>query len=144
MSYIIFYYIIMLCFQRQPPLFLKVSQIPQESTFVGVNFLKSCRPAGLFHVCFFLYPIVHVNYVKCYCLHKHFYGFLEIDLWKLRKKTHIEHIHICGSQTFWSFMKFYFLHIVKVCFLSLKNSHYAYIPMYMHKALPTLWNEKER
>ena len=25
-----------------------------------------------------------------------------------------------------------------------KNSHYAYIPTYMHKALPTLGNEKEQ
>ena len=28
----------MLCFQRQPPLFLKVSQIPQEKTCIGVFF----------------------------------------------------------------------------------------------------------
>ena len=27
--------------------------------------------------------------------------------------------------------------------LSLKNSHHAYIPPYMHKTLPTLGNEKE-
>ena len=28
--------------------------------------------------------------------------------------------------------------------LSLKNSHYAYIPPDMHKTLPTLGNEKEQ
>ena len=28
--------------------------------------------------------------------------------------------------------------------LSLKNSHYAYIPLYMDKTLPTLGNEKEQ
>ena len=28
--------------------------------------------------------------------------------------------------------------------LSLKNSHYAYIPPHMHKTLPTLENEKEQ
>ena len=28
--------------------------------------------------------------------------------------------------------------------LSLKNSHYAYIPPYMHKTLPTLGNEREQ
>ena len=40
-------------------------------------------------------------------------------------------------------MKFYCVHIVKVWFfLSLKNSHYAYIPLYMHKTLPILGNEK--
>ena len=47
------------------------------------------------------------------------------------------------SQAFWSFMKFYFVHIVKVS-LSLKNSYYAYIPPYMNKTLPTLGNEKEQ
>ena len=40
-------------------------------------------------------------------------------------------------------MKFYFVHIVKV-FLSSRNSHYAYIPPYMHKTFPTLGNEKEQ
>ena len=28
--------------------------------------------------------------------------------------------------------------------MSLKNSHYAYIPRHMHKALKTLGNEKEQ
>ena len=28
--------------------------------------------------------------------------------------------------------------------LSLKNSHYAFIPLYMHKTIPTLENEKEQ
>ena len=46
-------------------------------------------------------------------------------------------IYIYGLQTFWSFMKFYFVHIVKVCFV-FQNSHYAYIPPYMHKTFPTL------
>ena len=40
-------------------------------------------------------------------------------------------------------MKFYFVHIVKVCFV-LKNSDYAYIPPYKHKTLPTLGNKKEQ
>ena len=40
-------------------------------------------------------------------------------------------------------MKFYYVHTVKVCFV-FKNSHYDYIPMYMHKSLPTLGNEKEQ
>ena len=41
-------------------------------------------------------------------------------------------------------MKFYFVHVLKVCFV-IKN-HYAcaYIPLYMHKTLPTLGNEKEQ
>ena len=54
------------CFQKQPSLFLKVSQIPRENICVGV----SCRSAGLFHVCFSLYLIIHVNYVKSHCLYK--------------------------------------------------------------------------
>ena len=40
-------------------------------------------------------------------------------------------------------MKFDFVHIVKV-YSVFKNSHYAYIPPYMHKTLPTLVNEKEQ
>ena len=40
-------------------------------------------------------------------------------------------------------MKFYFVHIVKVCFV-LKNYYYAYIPPYMHKTLPALGNVKEQ
>ena len=59
------------------------------------------------------------------------------DFWKRWKNTHSFHnIHI-------SFLKFYFVHIVKVCFVS-KNIYYAYIPPYMHKTLPTLGNEKEQ
>ena len=77
---------------------------------------------------------------------EHFYGFSERDLWKRWKKniyfTTVD-IYIYGSQTFWSFMKFYFVHIVKVCFV-LKNYYYAYIPPYMHKTLPALGNEKEQ
>ena len=78
---------------------------------------------------------------------EHFLGFSEHDLWKLRKKpihftTDIS-VNIYGLQIFSSFMQFYFVHIVKVCFV-FKNSRYAYIPPYMHKTLPTLGNEKEQ
>ena len=41
-------------------------------------------------------------------------------------------------------MRIYFVHIVKVCFVFMLNSHYAYIPPYMNKTLPTLGNEKEQ
>ena len=47
-------------FQKQPPLFLEVSQIQQENTCTGVSFYKSCRPAGPLHVCFSWYLIIHV------------------------------------------------------------------------------------
>ena len=47
---------------------------------------------------------------------EYFYGFSESDLRKRRKKNihfNISNKHICiyGSRTFWSFMKFYFVHI---------------------------------
>ena len=54
---------------------------------------------------------------------------------------HNKHIYIGSSQTFWSFMKFYLLHLLKVCFV-FKNSHYAYIHPYMHNVPTTLRNEK--
>ena len=43
-------------------------------------------------------------------------------------------------------LKFYevFLYILQRFVLSLKNSHYPYIPLYMNKTLPTLGNEKEQ
>ena len=40
-------------------------------------------------------------------------------------------------------MKFYFVYIAKVSFV-FKNSHYAYIPQYMHKIPSALGNEKEQ
>ena len=66
-----FYYII-ICyvFSEATTTVLESFTIPQESTCVGVSFLKSCRPAGLVHICFSLYLIIHVNYVKSYCLYK--------------------------------------------------------------------------
>ena len=74
-----------------------------------------------------------------------------MDFWKViyenvGKKPHSFHnqqICIYRSQTFWSFMKFHFVHIVKVYFV-FKNSNYAYIPPYIHKTLPALVNEKEQ
>ena len=53
---------------------------------------------------------------------EYFYGFLESDLWKCWKKTFISqqtYLYI-PSQTFWSFMAIYFVHIVTV-FVSLKT-----------------------
>ena len=46
------------------------------------------------------------------------------DLWKRWKKHsfHNKHIYMLyGSQTFWSFMKFYFIHMVKVRFVFKKS-----------------------
>ena len=78
----------------------------------------------------------------------HYDGFSESDLLWNCQKTNIYFtanisIYIYGPQTFWSFMKFCFVHNVKIV-LSLKNSCYAYIPLYMDKTLPTLGNEEEQ
>ena len=97
-----------------------------RKTPVLESLLKSYRPADLFHVGFSLYPIIHVNYVKSYCLFKHFYGFSEIGLWKCWRKKNFHFttnisIYIYGSQTFWSVMKFYFVHLMKVSFFVFKK-----------------------
>ena len=55
---------------------------------------------------------------------------------KMSKKKHSfhnKHIYIYKLQTFWSFMKFYFVHIVKACFVFKKHHAYAYICLYMQK-----------
>ena len=41
-------------------------------------------------------------------------------------------------------MKFYFVHIVKVCFVFKKHYAYAYIPPHMHETLSTLRKEKKQ
>ena len=58
----------MLCFQKQPPLFMKVSQIPQENTCAEVSFKKkfqACKPIS----CFFLYTqqfmLIMSNTIVC-------------------------------------------------------------------------------
>ena len=38
----------------------------------------------------------------------------------------------------------FFLYILQRFVLSLKHNHYAYIPPYMHKTLPTLGKEKKQ
>ena len=63
----------------------------------------------------------------------------------VEKKTFISqqtYLYI-QSQTFWSFVKFYFADVVKVCFVFKKQSLSLYSP-YMHKVLQTLGNEKEQ
>ena len=61
---------------------------------------------------------------------------------KTLKKTFISKPTYLYIQTI-DILKFYFVRIVKVCFV-FKNSHYVYILPRMHKALPTLGNEKEQ
>ena len=65
---------------------------------------------------------------------------------KILKKYsfHNKHIYSYGLQTLWSFMKFYFVHIVKVCFVFQKHYAYTYIPPHMHKTLSTLGKEKKQ
>ena len=71
--------------------------------------------------------------------------FSESNLWRCWKKVAFisQQILYMQSQRFWSFMKFYFVYIVKV-YPDLKNSRYAYIPLYMHKTLPTFGNKKKQ
>ena len=49
---------------------------------------------------------------------------------KKKHSLHNQHICIYGSQIFWSFMKFYFVHIVKVCFVFKKQSLCLYSSVY--------------
>ena len=63
-------------------------------------------------------------------------GFWKVIYKNVKKKTD-------RSQTFWSFMKFSFVQIAHFVHI-LKNSHYAYIPLYMHKSILTLGNVKEQ
>ena len=60
-------------------------------------------------------------------------------IYKNVKKTHSfhnKHIYI-NESLFCSFVKFYLVHVAKVCFV-FKNYLYACISVYMHKTLPTL------
>ena len=88
-----------MCFQKQTPLFLKVSQIPQENTCVGVSFkkLQACRPISCW---FFSIPNMSNPIV---CLNT------SMDFQKLvyenveEKKTFISqqtYLYMYGSQTF--------------------------------------------
>ena len=77
---------------------------------------------------------------------RHYDGFAESDLWKCWKKnihftTNVS-IYTCHRhfEVLWSFI----LYILWRFLLSLRNSPYAYIPLYMHKTLPTLGIEKEQ
>ena len=92
-----------------------------ESLFKKVTGLQT-----YFMVCFSPYPIIHVNYVKFYCLYKHFYGFLEIDLWKCHKRIISQQTYLYIRVT--DILKFYDILFCTYCkglfFLSLKNSHY--------------------
>ena len=79
---------------------------------------------------------------------EHFYGFWESDFRKCREKKNT----FISQQTYLymqvtGISKFYEVLLCAYCkglFCLLKNSHYAYIPPYMHKTLPTLGNEKEQ
>ena len=63
---------------------------------------------------------------------------------KKKHSFHKKHVCIYRLQTFWSFMKFYFVNIVKACSSVFRKQSLAYIPLYIHKTFPTLGNEKEQ
>ena len=63
----------------------------------------------------------------------------------LRKNIHfITNISIYTVTNILRFYEDLFCTYLKVCFVFMFNSHYAYIPPYMNKTLPTLGNEKEQ
>ena len=85
-----------------------------------------------------------IQQIYCYFTESTSMGFWRVTSENVEKKHFITNIYIyIQSQTICSFMKFYFVHIVKVCFV-LKNSYYSYIPMYINKTLLTLGNKKEQ
>ena len=77
-----------------------------------------------------------------------YFGLLEIDLWKHRKKIFISkqtYLHIPVTDILKCYEVLFFTNCKGLgFFLSLKNSHYAYIPPYMHKIVPTLGNKIEQ
>ena len=62
-----------------------------------------------------------------------------VKTWGKKHSFHNKHIYIERSQTCWGFMKFYFVHIAKVCFIFKKT-----VIMLIYKTLPTSGNEKEQ
>ena len=89
MPYVFFYCIIMLrVFRSNHHCSWKFHKFHRK-TPVMQSFLKSCRPPGLFHVCFSLYLIIHLIFLLIDWCHKrlkntidlllfyreHFYGF---------------------------------------------------------------------
>ena len=126
-------------FLEATTMFLKVSLIPLESTCVGVffslkwwNYIKIFVLQNKPYFCrnFFLLDWRHkcLKKIKDLLLfYRVHYRFSESDLWKRRKK---KHICLYRSQTFWSLMKFYFVHIVKVCFVFKKQSLNLYSSVY--------------
>ena len=97
------------CYQKQPPLPLKVSQIPQENTCVGVFFFL--KMTKLFKDISSYYRFTAI--LRRTLLWIFGKWFMKTS-GKEKHSLHNTHIYIYRSQTFWSFMKFYFVHIVKV------------------------------
>ena len=82
---------------------------------------------------------------NCMCIREQYMNFWKVIYENDRKKPihFITNISILyGSQTCWSYMKFYFVHI-EVCFVFKKKS-LCLIPPYMCKTIPVLRNEKEQ
>ena len=136
MSYVIFYYIIMLrVFRSSHHCSWKFQKFhkkaPVLNTIFFLKIMKLYKEFPLHEQLYFL-PYFCRNFFLIDWRHKrlkntadlllfygeHFYGFSESDLWKRRKKKHSlhnKHIYIYSHRHFevlWS----YFAHIVKVCF----------------------------
>ena len=83
----------------------------------------SIKGIGVYYTWHSWQTLLHWNSLQQLCILT-FLIFTLSDLWKCQKKSNhfTTNIYIYGSQTFWSFMKLYFVHIVKVCFVFEKQS----------------------
>ena len=113
--------------------FWKFHKFHRKPTCVGVSFSKSCRPADLFHVCFSLYPIIHVitsNPIVCINISMGFWKLIDENVKKkpfFSKQTYL-YIRVTGILKFYE-MLFYTHNFVFFVFkkqsLCLHSSVYA-------------------
>ena len=96
-------------------------------------FEKSCRPSGLFHICFCLYPIIDVNYVVI--LRRTLLWIFGKRFMKTLKKKNIHfttNISLYMGQRHFEVLWSFILHInVKVCFVFKKQSLCSYSIVYV-------------
>ena len=151
MPYVIFYYII-ICFVFSEAITTFTTfhkfyrKTPVLESLFFLKMMKLCKDICSAWICrtsakFFILIDWHHKRLKniidvlLFC-GEHFYGFLEGDLWKRwKKKKHFttnisiytghKHFEVLGS-----FMKFHFVHIVKVCFVFKKLSLCLYSPIH--------------
>ena len=147
MPYIIFYYVMLLVFRSNRHYswkFYITNSIGKHlcwSLFFSLKMIKLYKHLFSMNKLYFCWNVFLIDWCHKHLKNtmdlllfyrEHFYGFLESDLWKHWKKKpfYNKHIYTCRSQTFWSFMKFYFVYILKVCFVFKKQSLCLYLSLY--------------